>query len=205
MVGLFLCPRKGSTVADNRLLLAGTGASGVDGLGLVWMAQTGAAAPTDASTALAVAWKNMGGLTEAGVTIKQNTTTTKKKFYGSPIIQRTLVTDQEYTIVTTFGETSARTQEIFWRKALNSITVTAVSGAFSLAAGTYNRQLYALVIDMVDGANRNRYYCPQVEVTGQNDVVIANSAAIEWGVTLSAYPDTTGNAIYPFFAIPALG
>ncbi|MGI5247770.1 hypothetical protein [Dactylosporangium sp. CA-139066] len=192
-------------MSDNRNLLAGISATGADGTGLVWMAAPGSTAPTDATTALAAAWKNMGGMTEAGVSIKQSTSTTKKKFYGSTVVQRTLVTEQEYTIEAVFGETNARVMEVFWRKALNSITPAAVTGAFGTTAGVYTRQLYALVVDMVDGSNRARFYFPQVEVTGQGDVKIANSESLDWGVTLSAYPDTSGNAIYPLFALPNLG
>lgn len=192
-------------MSDNRNLLAGVAATGVDGTGLVWMAIPGSTAPTDATTALAAAWKNMGGITEAGVSIKQNTSTTKKKFYGSPVTQRTLVTDQEYTIDVAYGELNARVMEVFWRKALLSIVPTVTTGAWATTAGTYSRQLYAMVVDMVDGVNRLRFYFPSVEVTNQGDIKIANSEALEWGVTLSAYPDTSGNAIYPFGAQPSLG
>jgi hypothetical protein len=192
-------------VADNRGLLAGTSAAGADGLGLVWMAPTGSTAPTDATTALAAAWKNMGGITEAGVTIKQATSTTKKKFYGSPAVQRTLVTDQEYTVDVVWGEVNARTMEVTYRKALNSITPAVTTGAFSTTAGTYVRQLYAAVVDMVDGTNHIRYYFPSVEVTSQGDIKIANSETLEFSITLSAYPDTSGNAFYTYFALPYLG
>ncbi len=192
-------------MANNLNMLAGTAATGADGLGLVWMAPSGSTAPTDATTALAAAWKNMGGITEAGVTIKQSTSTTKKKFYGSPAVQRTLVTDQEYTVDVVYGETNARVIEQMYRRAMNSITPVVVTGAFSAAAGTYVRQLYALVIDMVDGTNRMRHYCPSVEVTSQGDIKIANSETLEWGITYSAYPDTSGNAIYSYFAVPSLG
>ncbi len=93
-------------MSDNRLELAGTGAAGSDGTGLVWMALSGSTAPTDTGTALAAAWKNMGGITEAGVTIKQANSTKDFKVYGSTQIQRTLVTDQKTTIDVAFAETS---------------------------------------------------------------------------------------------------
>jgi len=192
-------------VSDNRNMLAGVAATGADGTGLVWMAPTGSTAPTDASTALAAAWKNMGGMEETGVSIKQATTTTKKKFYGSPATQRTLVTDQETTVEATFGETNPRVMEIFWKKALNSIVPTAVTGAWATTGGSYTRQLYALVVDMVDGVNRLRFYFPSVEVTNQGDIKIANSETVAWGVTFTAYPDTSGNFVYPFGEQPALG
>ncbi len=192
-------------MADNRNLLAGTGATGADGLGLVWMAQTGTTAPTDATTPLAAGWKNMGGVDPAGITINQNTTTTKLKFYGSPAIQRTLVTDQETTLDVVYSEANARVIETYFKKALNSITPTAVSGAFSTTGGSYVRQLYSAVFDIVDGVNHMRFYAPQVEVTNQAAIKISNSTAITFGVTYSSYPDTSGNYLYPFFAIPSLG
>jgi hypothetical protein len=192
-------------VADNRNALAGTGASGVDGLALIWMAQVGSPAPTDSTTNLVAAWKNMGGIAETGASIKQNVSTSKKKFYGSTATQRTLVTDQETTVDVTFGETNPRVMEVYWRKALMSIVPTAVTGAFGTTGGSFTRQLYALVIDMVDGVNHARFYCPQVEVTNQADIQIQNSEMLQWGVTLSAYPDTSGNYIYPLFALPSLG
>ncbi|MER7280418.1 hypothetical protein ABT369_38875 [Dactylosporangium sp. NPDC000244] len=192
-------------MSDNRNMLAGISATGADGTGLVWMAASGSTAPTDATTALAAAWKNMGGITEAGISVKQSTSTTKKKFYGSPNVQRVLVTDQETTIEVAFGETNARVMEVFWRKALLSITPTVGTGAWATTGGNYSRQLYALVTDMVDGSNRFRLYFPSVEVTGQGDIKISNSETLEWGVTLTAYPDTSGNYVYPFGLQPALG
>lgn len=192
-------------MSDNRLALAGTSAAGADGTGLVWMAQTGSTAPTDGTTALAAAWKNMGGIADTGVTIKSSTSTKTVKFYGSVAIQRTLVTDQAYTIDVTFAETNARVQEVYWRQALNSISPTAVTGAFSVTAGIYTRQLYACVVDMIDGTNHLRFYFPSVEVTGQADLKITNAESVAWGVTLSAYPNTSGIAMQAYEAIPVLG
>jgi hypothetical protein len=94
---------------------------------------------------------------------------------------------------------------VFWRKQLLSIVPTVGTGAWSTAAGNYARQLYALVTDMVDGSNRLRLYFPSVEVTNQGDVKIANSDTVEWGVTFTAYPDTSGNYVYPFGLQPSLG
>jgi hypothetical protein len=169
------------------------------------MAVTGSTAPTDTGTALAAAWKNMGGITEDGATIKQNVSNKKIKIYGSTATQRTLITDREYTVQVAFAETNARSQEVFFQQALNSITPGVGTGAFSLTVGSQSRQLYAAVIDVVDGSNRLRYYMPSVEATDFGDLKIANSEAIAYGVTLTAYPNTSGVAIQVFEAIPALG
>lgn len=192
-------------MSDNRLMLAGINGAGADGTGLVWMAPTGSTAPTDSGTALAAAWKNMGGITEAGVSIKQNVSSDKKKIYGSTAIQRVIVKEREYTVGTSFAETNARTQEVFWQQALNSISPTVSTGAYSISVGSQTRQLYALVVDMIDAANRQRFYFPQVEVTEQGELKIGNGETLEYQVTMSAYPNTSGVAMQIFGAIPVLG
>jgi hypothetical protein len=192
-------------MANNALILAGINGTGADATGLLWMAVTGSTAPTDTGTALAAAWKNMGGITEDGATIKQNVSNKKIKIYGSTATQRTLITDREYTVQVAFAETNARSQEVFFQQALNSITPGVGTGAFSLTVGSQSRQLYAAVIDVVDGSNRLRYYMPSVEATDFGDLKIANSDEIGYQVTLTAYPNTSGVAIQIFETIPALG
>lgn len=192
-------------MADNRLILAGINGTGADATALLWMAPTGSTAPTDTGTALAAAWKNMGGITEDGVTIKQNMSTKDIKIYGSVATQRKLITGRDYTIDVTFAEANARTQEVYFQQALNSISPGVGTGAFSLTVGSQGRQLYAAVIDMVDGDNHLRFYMPQVEVTDMKDLKIANSDQVSFGVTMTAYPNTSGVAIQIFEAIPVLG
>lgn len=192
-------------MANNALILAGINGTGADATGLLWMAATGSTAPTDTGTALAAAWKNMGGLTEDGVTFKPNISSKTVKIYGSTQTQRTIRTDQTYTVQVAFAETNARVTEVYWNLALNSITPGVGTGAFSWTVGNNGRQLYAAVVDMVDGSNRLRFYMPSVEVTDFGDLKIANSEALTYGVTLTAYPNTSGVAIQPFAAIPALG
>jgi hypothetical protein len=192
-------------VADNRLILAGINGAGADATALLWMAIPGSTAPTDTGTALGAAWKNMGGVTEDGVTIKQSMSNKKIKIYGSTATQRTLITDREYTIDVTFAETNPRVMEVYFQQALNSLTPAVSTGAFSWTVGAQGRQLYAAVIDMVDGSNHLRFYMPQVEVTDMKDLKIANSEQLAYGVTMTAYPTTSGVAIQPFAAIPVLG
>jgi hypothetical protein len=192
-------------MANNALILAGINGTGSDATGLLWMAVTGSTAPTDTGTSLAAAWKNMGGISEDGVSIKQNVSNKKIKIYGSTATQRTLITDREYTVQVTFAETNARTQEVFFQQALNSLSPGVGTGSFSLTVGSNSRQLYAAVIDVVDGSNRLRYYMPSVEATDFGDLKIANSDEIAYQVTLTAYPNTSGVAIQIFETIPALG
>lgn len=192
-------------MGDNRNIFAGTQAAGADGTGLAWFAPTGSTAPTDATTALAAAWKNAGMITDKGLTQKFSENSKAIRAFGSTAIQRTLVTDDTYTFDIEFLETNARSQEIYFRLPLNSITPGTGTGAFSLTTGTYTRQLYAAVFDLIDGTNHIRAYCPTVEVTGRSDTQFSAGQEATWGVTLTAYPNSSGVATQYFYIMSALG
>lgn len=191
-------------MGDNRNLLAGTSAAGSDGTGLSWFAISGSTAPTDATTALAAAWKNAGLITEDGLTGKINTSAKDIKAYGSTQIQRRIITDTSVTFGLTFLETNARTQELYWGLAFNSLSPTVGTGAFNFTFGTYSRQLVAGVFDIIDGTNHMRVYCPQLEVTDRADFKVGNGQEISWGVTFTAYP-LNGVAVQVYDIVPALG
>lgn len=192
-------------MGDNRNILAGTGAAGSDGTGLAWFAVTGSTAPVDASSALAAAWKNMGMITEDGLTEKISTSSKDVKAYGSVQIQRKIITDSSMSFDLTFLESNARVKEIYYGLAFNTLSPGVGTGAFSLSFGTYTRQLFAAVFDIIDGTNRIRKYCPQVEVTDRKDLQISNGEPISYGVTLTAYPNAAGLTMQEFDVVPALG
>ncbi len=192
-------------MGDNRNLLAGTSAAGADGTGLFWVAVSGSTAPTDASSALAAAWKNVGMISEDGLGGKVNTSSKDIKAYGSIQIQRKIITESSLSFDITMIETNARSQELYWGLALNSISPTVGTGAFNFTFGTYTRQLFAAVFDIIDGTNRLRYYCPSVEVTDRKDFKVANADGIQWGVTLTAYPNSSGVTLQQYDVVPALG
>jgi hypothetical protein len=192
-------------VGDNRNLLAGINGAGTDGTGLAWFGATGSTAPTDSTTALAAAYKNSGMITENGLTIKFGESTKKVKAYGSPAIQRVIVTEQAYEFDLEFLETNQYSQAVFHRLPITGISPGVGTGAFSLTSGTFTKQQYAAVFDIIDGTNHIRAYCPQIEVTGRSDVKIGNGNEVAWGVNLTAYPNSSGVAIQWYFLVSALG
>lgn len=191
-------------MADNAAMIVGTQAAGSDGLGLAWFAPEGTTAPVDDDGALNAAFKDAGGISEEGITLSMNETSKKIKFYGSQLAQRTIITDQETTFAMKFMEANATSLAVYWRKALGSITPAASTGKFSIAHGTHSVQFYSFVADVVDGDNRIRFYCPRVEVTNRENLVIGNGNEISWGATITAYP-VSGVAVQMFFAVPTLG
>ena len=194
-------------MGDANNLLVGTTAGGSDGTGLLWVGITGTTAPTDATTALNAGYKNAGLITEDGLVIGFNETSKKIKAYGSTSTQRVLVTDSEFSFKVKMLETNAVSQAIFWRKTIGSITPTVSTGTFSVTTGTYSRNLFTLVGDVVDttnNVNHLRFWAPSAEVTARDDISVANGSEIGWGVTITCYP-VAGIAVAMYAAIPNLG
>ncbi len=192
-------------MGDNRNILVGTSGAGADGTGLSWFGITGSTAPTDATTALAAAWKNAGLVSEDGLTEKLNTSSKDVKAYGSLQIQRKIITDASVTFDITFLEKNLRVMELYYGIAFNTLTAGVGTGAFSYTFGIYTRQLVAGVFDIIDGTTHHRIYCPQLEVTDRKDIKYATTDAAMYGVTFTAYPNSSGVAVQAYDIVPALG
>jgi hypothetical protein len=198
-------PEKGPDVGDNRNIFSFTSAGGADGTGLMWVADFGATAPTDATTAPPAAYRNVGMITDDGLTAKFSETTKKIKAAGSTAIQRVLVTDVEYGFDVAFLEANQYSMAVFNRLAINAITPTVGTGAFSFTNGTYTRRQYAMIFDMIDGTNHFRAYCPNIEVTDRKDTKFANANEASFGISLTAYTNTSGVATQWYVVMSALG
>lgn len=192
-------------MGNNANIFSLTQAGGADGTGLAWFADLGATAPTDGTTGLPAAYRNVGMITDKGLVSKFAESQKKIKAAGSTAIQRTLVTDVEYGFDLEFMEQNQFSMAVFFRQAINSITPGVGTGAFSVTSGTYVRRQYAAVFDMLDGTNHVRAYCPNLEVTNRNNVTFATGTESPWGVSCTAYPTSSGVATQWFFIMTALG
>lgn len=191
-------------MGNNSNLLVGTGAAGSDGLGLAWVANFGATAPTDAGTALNASFKDSGLIAEEGLSLSMKETAKKIKAYGSQLAQRTVITDQDTTFKLKFLEHNPYSLAVYHRKTIGSISPGVGTGAFSLTTGSYNEIFYGMVFEIVDGVNKIRAYAPKVSVTNRDDLQIGNGNEISYGVELTAY-QVSGTAIAWYYVVPSLG
>ena len=164
--------------------------------GGIYRAATGSTLPTDAASTLDAAFKAVGYISEDGLTNSNSMNATDIKAWGGDIVY-TSHADQTDTFQFTMIE------------ALNDEVLKAyfgddnVSGA--LATGltvTVNKKDltdHAWVVDMVlNGNTAKRIVIPDGCVTERGDVVYVDDDVIGYNVTITAYPDSSGNTHYEY-------
>jgi len=183
------------------------GVAGLNGTAsLAWVADPGTALPTDESTALNVAFKDMGFVTPDGVTINTNTSTQEITAYGTFSVVRTLIESEVKTFTITGEETNPITAAVKARLSIAAAPTPGVgTGKYSYTEGAARDVLYSFVLHAVDGTNIIRKVFPSIRMTALADEQIAKAKNVDYGFTMTAYPDSNGNSVYTYIAQPSLG
>jgi len=147
-------------------------------------------------------WRSAGLISEDGVAKDVKETSKEVKSFGLQTATRKIVTGGDITMKLTMQETNTTTAAVYYRKALGG--VVPVGGAFSVADGAFSSVRYQMVVDAIDGLAKVRMYFPNCEVTDRDGLNIKNGELITYGVTLTAYPDTSGNSAYTYYVVPGL-
>lgn len=165
-------------------------------LGGVYKAAVGTTIPTDADTALANDFKELGYVSEDGVTKSYSYDTTEVKEWGGRVV-RVLQTEKTVTVQIAAIETE------------NIETIKAVYGADNVS-GTLTNGITVIekddelvdgcwVIDMVDleGGNE-RIVIPNGVITDRGDEVYKRDEVVAYDFTITALPDASGNKVYTY-------
>ena len=181
---------------DVRYVTAGRPKTG----GAVFRAPAGTAAPTDATTALGDVFVDQGYVSDAGV-VNNNSPSSEsvKAWGGDPVLDLqtekpdtwalTLISVKDVAVLkTVYGEENVTgTLE-------TGITVTA--NAKELPSSVW-------VIDQVlRGGTLKRTVLPDAKITEIGEITYSDSAAVGYPLTLSAYPDASGNTHYEYIVNP---
>ena len=168
-----------------------SGNVGVARAGEVYVGPTSAAAPTGTATAL-TDFDGLGYLSDDGITEARDRSTTNIVAWQNADVVRTLVTEAGMTFTFTMIETKAETVELYYG---TSVTASATEGEYVVVpANTGGRKSF--VIDTVDGAELERVYIPEGEVTEVGELSRVSGDAVGYEVTVTAYPnvDIAGSA-----------
>ena len=177
-----------------------TGKRRVDGG--VYFAPAGTTLPTDATTTLASAFKNLGYVSEAGVTNSLSKETTEIKEWGGAVVDnvQTGYTD-------TFSLTFIESMNVETLKAIfGNGNVTETSGAIAVVVNATEAPAGVYVIDMIVKGNKlKRIVIPNGKVSELGDIVYKADEAVGYDVTIAASLDASGNTHYEYISAAVSG
>lgn len=166
--------------------------------GGVYTAEKGTSLPTSATSTLGSGFANLGYLSDAGLTNSNSPTANDVKDWAGNIV------------LSTAGE-RPDTFKFFLLESLNkdvletiygsdNVTV-AEDGSTKIAVNADEIEERAWVFDMVlrDGKLK-RIVVPSGKITALGDIVYDASSAAGYDVTVSCYPDATGNTHYEYIS-----
>ena len=165
-------------------------------------APTGTALPTNATTALAAAYKPLGYVSEDGLVPTRDTSIEKVKAWGGDVVAA-LMTDESESFQFTLLEVFQQDVNNFVYGSANVTFTAAVPGTSPskltiLDKGGKPAQCI-FVFDMFSGAKNMRIVVPVADpvITGENPMTGDSLGGYE--VTVEALKDTSGNRAYRYY------
>ncbi len=166
--------------------------------GAVFTAPGGTSLPTSASATLNSAFKDMGFVSEDGVTKSTSiSTTTIKEWGGAPV----LVTQDEKIISVKLKLIEYKRKDVH-SFVHGSANVTEPStGAVTVKINAEDPGEQAIVIDMTLRGNIDyRMVIPRGKITAIGDTVYKSNEAVAYDITITTMLDDSGYAVYEYMA-----
>jgi hypothetical protein len=158
--------------------------------GAISKGPVGSTAPTDATTAIDVAYADSGAISDDGITLSLPDAGGKTtiKMWQNDAQVRTLRTTSEDVPQLHFVmlETSKANVELYFD---TTVTQTAAHGTFDYTVKQPTP--FAYVLDVLDGAEHHRFHVPRGMKASVGDLVYKNDTPIGYEVTLDLDLDST--------------
>lgn len=175
-----------------------TGKRRIDGG--VYRAPIGTTLPTDATTALAAAFKNLGYCSEDGVTNTISRETTEIKEWGGDTVDSVLTGQSDLFKFKSIEALNVDTLKMVFGDA----NVTETNGAVTVNVKAAESDAAVYVIDMILKDNRmKRIVIPSGKVTELGDIVYKANEAVGYDITLQATLNSAGVTHYEYISAAA--
>lgn len=158
--------------------------------GAIFIAPAGTTLPTDATTALASAYKALGYCSEDGLTNSNSASSAEIKAWGGDIVmtlQEEKPDEFKFTLIESLN--------LDVLKAIyGDANVTgSLSTGLTINATSAEPALNIWVVDMVmTGNTKKRIVIPNGKISETGDVVYKDDVAVGYEITLAALPDANG-------------
>ena len=158
--------------------------------GAVYVAPAGTTLPTDGTTALANAYKNMGYISEDGYVQSIETDTEEVKAWGGDTVL-TAQSSYKETHTVNFIETNADTLKVIYGAA----NVTEAGNTITVHSTGKELSEWVLVIEIaLTGGRVRRIVVPRAKLVDRSgDITFSDSDAIAYPAKFSAQPNTNGD------------
>ncbi len=165
--------------------------------GAVYRADAGTALPTDATTALAATYKELGFVSEDGVTNNNTPESDNIKAWGG---QTVLVVQNEKTDEFTFTLIEALNEEVL-KTVYGASNVTTAGGLTTVKATADPIPNGVYVIEVVMTGNKaKRIVIPDGAITEIGEIVYKDDETVGYEITLNCLPDASGVNHYEYIA-----
>ena len=164
--------------------------------GAVFRAVSGTTAPTDATTALAAAFKDLGYCSEDGLVNSNSPETTDIKAWGGDTV---LTIQEEKTDTFQLTLIEVLNEDVL-KAVYGSTNVTGtLSTGLTVTANAKEPEEGVWAVDMVLNSNSvKRIVIPKGKISELGDITYADSDAIGYEITITAIPDDNGNTHYEY-------
>lgn len=175
---------------------------GANGAGFV--SPLGTAAPASPQTQPAAPWEPLGAISDDGLVYGFDEDNQEFTPWGLTSPFRTVITKSIRTFKVTCWETSRlAVQSVMYRIDSGDLApdIDGVTAFAETASPQPDRRAWWFLV--LDGANYRGMYVPQGEVSDRSDVTYKQSEMSGYEITVTAYPDDSGNTVYHSQKLPA--
>lgn len=168
--------------------------------GAIFAAPVGTVGPTDATTALAVAYKSLGYVSEDGLKNSNEIETEAIKAWGGDVVLNPLTGKVDKF---NFKLIEALNVEVL-KTVYGSDNVSgSLETGITVNVNSAENEQFAWVVDTIlKGGVLKRIVIPAASMTELEEIVYKDNEAIGYGMTISTVPDTEGNTHYEYIQKP---
>lgn len=165
--------------------------------GAIMVAPVGTALPTTVATAPNAAFKDLGFVSEDGVSLSQSSTWETIKDWGGDQVRKFL-SDFTGTLSFTLLETNSEVLKYVYGSAQVTTTAATVSSGTlnAIKLNANEPPTASLIVNILDGVRKVRIVVPNSQVTERGDLKFSRTSAVMHQLTVEAYPDASVNSIY---------